>query len=624
MLDCCENKLKSLDVSSNVLLKELYCYQNPIQSLDVNKNVELEKLYCQGCELRELDVSLNPNLKTLLCSQNTLTRLDISNNTALEGLFCSNNDISELDVSKNSALNYLMCDSNQLKALDIINNTNLMRIRCYGNQIKHLFVGNCTFLLTAMDEGKEISQEDEESGIPYVGFNYGNVYYIFVDPTTEILRVAPTPTPTVTPTPTQTSTPVPTKPATPTPTLTSTPVPTNVPTKVPTTTPTKAPTQNPTPTKQPTLTPTPAPSKGSIADFVERLYTVALGRASEKDGKEFWVKEITNGNKTGADCGLFFLTSEEFNNRGLSIENFVETLYQTFFGRDSEPNGKAYWVGELKSGRKSRTDVIWGFIDSKEWCNICADYGVRSGAPTAKADHASQNAIDFATRLYTCCLGRDPEDGGLKFWSLALTNLEKTGAEAAQLFFESQEFVNLLLDDREYITRLYTTFMDRQPEEGGMNYWLGEMKKGKTRREVMAWFAQSPEFTNICKKYGIARGEVNMNAPLPPKPSADLKKSCEKLASQVSSKAKEYGYTVTTRVLRNSDTQYGIEILCAIPRGTLSLGYAAKAELGSDGSVKTFYAVPSLSGSEGYDDYSITCSYDSIVADIVYYASNPV
>ena len=270
-------------------------------------------------------------------------------------------------------------------------------------------------------------------------------------------------------------------------------------------TPTNVPTQNPTPTQQPT----PAPSKGTIADFVERLYTVALGRASEKDGKEFWVKEITNGNKTGADCGLFFLTSEEFNNRGLSIENFVETLYQTFFGRASEPNGKAYWVGELKSGRKSRADVIWGFIDSKEWCNICADYGVKSGAPTAKAEHASQNAIDFATRLYTCCLGRDPEDGGLKYWSLALTNLEQTGCTAAKEFFMSQEFVNLKLKDDEYIRRLYTTFMGRDPESSEIAYWTGEIKKGtQTRYSIMQFFGQSPEFTEICKKYGIDRGTI--------------------------------------------------------------------------------------------------------------------
>ena len=82
------------------------------------------------------------------------------------------------------------------------------------------------------------------------------------------------------------------------------------------------------------------PKDGSIGDFVERLYTVALNRDSELGGKKYWVNEITDGNKTGADCGLFFLTSAEFNNRKLSIEDFVETLYKTFFGRESESAGE--------------------------------------------------------------------------------------------------------------------------------------------------------------------------------------------------------------------------------------------------------------------------------------------
>jgi len=236
---------------------------------------------------------------------------------------------------------------------------------------------------------------------------------------------------------------------------------------------------------------------------------VALGRPSEKAGKDFWVKEITSGNRTGADCAREFLFSQEFANRNLSIEDFVETLYQTFFGRDSEPNGKAYWVGELKNGTKSRNDVINGFIDSTEWCNICADYGVRSGAPSAKAERASKNAIDFATRLYTCCLGRAAEAGGLKYWSLALTNLEQTGCSAAKEFFKSQEFTNLNLKTEEYIKRLYTTFMDREPESSEVTYWAGEIAKGtQTRDSVLAFFGQSEEFTNICKRYGIERGTI--------------------------------------------------------------------------------------------------------------------
>ncbi len=269
---------------------------------------------------------------------------------------------------------------------------------------------------------------------------------------------------------------------------------------------------DPTPVTPAPVTPVPGdPDKEpSIADFVERLYTIALNRESEPEGKAFWVKEIEDGNRTGGDCAYFFLIeAPEFKNRGLGDEDFVETLYKTFFDRASEAEGKAFWVGQLKNKTMTRDQVIMGFIDSKEWCNVCATYGVKSGAPTAKAEFASKNAINFATRLYTCCLGREADEGGLKYWSLALTNLEQTGCSAAKDFFTSQEFVNLKLKDDEFVNRLYKTFMDREPEAGEVAYWTGEIAKGtQTRDSVLAFFGQSEEFTNICKKYGIDRGNI--------------------------------------------------------------------------------------------------------------------
>ncbi len=273
--------------------------------------------------------------------------------------------------------------------------------------------------------------------------------------------------------------------------------------------PTGAPVSPAPATPTPTLTPVPE-KEPSIADFVERLYTIALNRESEPEGKAFWVKEIEDGNRTGGDCAYFFLIeAPEFQNRGLGDEDFVETLYKTFFDRASEADGKAFWVGQLKNKTMTRDQVIMGFIDSKEWCNVCATYGVKSGAPTAKAEIASKNAINFATRLYTCCLGREAEEGGLKYWSLALTNLEQTGCSAAKLFFTGNEFVGLNLKDDEYVTRLYLTFMDREPQAGEVSYWAGEIAKGtQTRDSVLAFFGQSEEFTEICKKYGIDRGTM--------------------------------------------------------------------------------------------------------------------
>ena len=265
-----------------------------------------------------------------------------------------------------------------------------------------------------------------------------------------------------------------------------------------------------TPTPEPGPdTPTPEPGKDpSFEDFVERLYTVALGRASEPEGKAYWVEQVVKNGFSGADCARFFmLGAPEFLGRNLTDDEFVEVLYKTYFDRDSEPDGKAYWMGRLASGTE-RAVLVEEFIESVEWCNVCAGYGVKSGAVYHKATVPSKNAVKFATRLYTCCLGRDPEEEGLQYWALALTNLEATGYQAASLFFTLPEFVGLKTTNEEYLTRLYTTFMGREPEAEGFAYWLGLLNGGTDRVDVMKAFAGCPEFQEICNQYGIVRGEI--------------------------------------------------------------------------------------------------------------------
>ena len=243
---------------------------------------------------------------------------------------------------------------------------------------------------------------------------------------------------------------------------------------------------------------------GGFEDFVERLYTVALDRPSEPEGKAFWCEKVKDGTYDGAYCARFFLTSPEFLGKNKTDGEFVDTLYKTFFDRKADDEGRAFWVNKIKESSKEA--VIEGFINSEEWCNICASYGVKSGAQWAKATVASKNATAFASRLYTECLGREPEEGGLKYWSLSLTNLERTGTQAAKEFFYSPEFKDKGLNDDEYVERLYKTFMGRPSDTEGKSHWLNQLSNGSmTRDQVFDFFSTCDEFTGICKDYAIDR-----------------------------------------------------------------------------------------------------------------------
>ena len=250
---------------------------------------------------------------------------------------------------------------------------------------------------------------------------------------------------------------------------------------------------------------TPAPEQG-VAGFVERLYTVALGRSSDAQGKQDWIDAVTLRGETGAGCARGFLYSPEFLNKDVSNETFVTVLYRTFFDREPDTDGFNGWVNALNGGA-SKQDVIEGFINSTEWANLCLRFGIRSGGtgvPNITVE-PNQKTIDFATRLYTTCLGREADEDGLMAWARQLANQRDTGTGAAHGFFFSSEFTGQNVSNSEFVTRLYRTFMGREPDTDGFNAWVAQLDSGVSREEVFNGFACSPEFSVICADYGIIR-----------------------------------------------------------------------------------------------------------------------
>jgi len=110
---------------------------------------------------------------------------------------------------------------------------------------------------------------------------------------------------------------------------------------------------------------------------------------------------------------------------------------------------------------------------------------------------------NFASRLYSVALNRAPDSVGLDYWTNRLASRQITGTQAAYGFFFSQEFLNTNMSNEEYVIRLYRTFLDRDPEAQGYNYWLTRLADGASRRDVFYGFSGSAEFAGICAYAGI-------------------------------------------------------------------------------------------------------------------------
>ena len=148
-LNCCDNNLTYLNVSSNTALKWLYCYANP--SLAVITGLadckELHEIYCYDCALTDLSCVNNMiDLEILECSNNKLTSLTVTNKWNLTRLICSlnpdlktasvisNSELSNLDFYYCIGLSYLNISNNDvLTTLRIEDCTALTRFYCCDN-----------------------------------------------------------------------------------------------------------------------------------------------------------------------------------------------------------------------------------------------------------------------------------------------------------------------------------------------------------------------------------------------------------------------------------------------------------------------------------------------------------
>ncbi len=240
-----------------------------------------------------------------------------------------------------------------------------------------------------------------------------------------------------------------------------------------------------------------------VRDFVVRMYTIVLGRAAEEQGLNDWAARLMAKEIDGATLVDMFVNSDEFIARNTSDEEYIKILYRAVLGREADAEGLKMWKNMLADGW-TRDYIMEGLVLSTEFENICNSYGITAAfEPTEESQVRS-----FVKRMYTVVLNRRADAAGLNDWTKRLMNGTANGAQLADGFISSDEFVNRNLSNEKYIKVLYRAFFNREPDEGGFNVWMNELAKGVSRRDVMKGFVHSVEFSDLCAAYGIIRGEI--------------------------------------------------------------------------------------------------------------------
>lgn len=130
---------------------------------------------------------------------------------------------------------------------------------------------------------------------------------------------------------------------------------------------------------------------------------------------------------------------------------------------------------------------------------MVAILGLALGAALAAPGEAVV-PTQFIAKMYSEALGRIPDQGG---WGASVDYYEAAGCSQSTLkthgssIYLSVEYNGLGYDDAAKLLTLYRGVLNREPDPGGFNYWLGELSSGASWSSVVRAFFDSSEFSGL-------------------------------------------------------------------------------------------------------------------------------
>lgn len=207
-------------------------------------------------------------------------------------------------------------------------------------------------------------------------------------------------------------------------------------------------------------------------EFIRQVYRDFLNREADIVGLQYWVDELNSGRRTKAQVVEQYLLSAEFS----QMIAPVTRLYTAYFMRIPDYGGLMYWVDRYAQGT-TLDDVSDNFAASEEFQQT---YGNLSNA-------------EFVTLIYRNVLGREPDAGGLTYWTNELESAARTRGQVMTGFSESAEYQTMMASSV-YIIMTYVGLLQRSPDLGGYEYWLEQMSGGTSGLALIDGFLYSQEY----------------------------------------------------------------------------------------------------------------------------------
>jgi len=206
--------------------------------------------------------------------------------------------------------------------------------------------------------------------------------------------------------------------------------------------------------------------------FVRQVYLDFLSREPDQAGLDYWTSQLSSGVLTRAELVEQYLLSAEF---GQSISPVVR-LYFTYYLRIPDYGGLMFWVNNYRAGM-SLEAISDEFAKAPEFISL---YG-------------SLTNEEFITQMYVNVYERQPDAGGLAYWTGMLDSESLTRGQVMVEFSSAPEYLSKSAN-QVYVTMTYMGLVRRAPDQGGFDYWVGVMDAGASGLDLIQSFLDSAEY----------------------------------------------------------------------------------------------------------------------------------
>lgn len=235
------------------------------------------------------------------------------------------------------------------------------------------------------------------------------------------------------------------------------------------------------------------------------------------DLEDVFVRNVSAATTTRVSQGAY---GEQWS--GISFEGAVSddgtatascTLAQDAYSPDANDSFDIFWSANIQLGPFANVPALLQ-QNNQDFNGSQLSIGAVVAASNLVLDGVTSPASDidamahgtFAThrapvaRLYWSFFHRDPDLGGLTYWVNKHAKGVKLDKIAAS-FASSSEFKTHYgsLDDTAFVKLVYQNVLLRQPDAAGLAHWVAKLQGGESRGGVMVDFSESSEGVRIMR-----------------------------------------------------------------------------------------------------------------------------